>query len=190
MGTLSVMASLDVSEPSPVFAVSSNDFAVGMKTSHVDESIKPYEEVSGDIKGILYQEEQRKRLADYEENLKNKAQLVINDNELFTSPVVSEDEEPEQEIVIEEASEDVKPEVKEEVKSEDVKAEPEVKEEAKTEEVKTEIKSEDSAPVVEAVKEETAEEVKADEPKTETPAVEEAKEELKEEVKSEDSAQQ
>ena len=188
MGTLSVMASLDVSEPSPVFAVSSNDFAVGMKTSHVDESIKPYEEVSGDIKGILYQEEQRKRLADYEENLKNKAQLVINDNELFTSPVVSEDEEPEQEIVIEEASEDVKPEVKEEVKSEDVKAEPEVKEEAKTEEVKTEIKSEDSAPVVEAVKEETVEEVKADEPKTETPAVEEAKEELKEEVKSEDSA--
>lgn len=213
MGTLGVMASLDVSEPSPVFTPSSTDFAVGMKTSHVEEATRPYDEVSGDIKELLRQEEQRKRLADYEEVLKNKAVLVINDNELFTSPVVSEDKEPEQEIVIEKASEDVKEEAKsEDVKaietvstvSEEVKAEvkEDVKEEAKSgdikpegtpvkEEPKEEIKSEDVAPVAEVkeVKEEAKpeaevkDEPKNEEAKPEVKAVEEVKVPEAEEVK-------
>ena len=200
MGTLNILASLDIAEPSEVFSVSSSDFAVGMKVSHVDETTKLYDEVSGDIKALLTQEEQRKRLAEYEETLKAKANLVINDAELFASKAVSPDEEPEPEpeIIIDEVSEDVEPEtVVEESKTEETPAadekEPEVKndevkeeiksedlpavEEAKTEE--PEVKSEDTAPVEaveEAVEETTpAEEVKEVEAKSEdVPAVEPA----------------
>ncbi|MBR2208943.1 MAG: SurA N-terminal domain-containing protein [Synergistaceae bacterium] len=205
LGTLSVLASLDISEPSEVFSVSSSDFAVGLKASHVDQSTRPYGEVSGDIKALLTQEEQRKRLADYEENLRTKAQVVINDEELFTSKKVSADEEAAPEIVIEDVKdEEVKPEEKSEKTEEPANVEPveEVKEEteAKPEEAKEEVKAEETpAPVeveaekTEEVKEESpvveaAPEVKAEEVKDETPT-EEPKEENKEEAKPEAEAE-
>ena len=204
LGTLSVLASLDISEPSEVFSVSSSDFAVGLKASHVDQSTRPYGEVSGDIKALLTQEEQRKRLADYEESLRTKAQVVINDEELFTSKKVSADEEAAGEIVIEDVKdEEVKPEEKSEKTEEAANVEPveEVKEETEAgPEAKEEVKAEETpAPVeveaekTEEVKEESpvveaAGEVKAEEVKDETPT-EEPKEENKEEAKPEAEAE-
>lgn len=90
-GTLSVLASLDVGEVSPVFEVASKDYAVAVKASHVEAGTTPYSEVSGDIRTLLTQQEQRNRLAAYESSLRQKANVVINDNELFASTVTSQD---------------------------------------------------------------------------------------------------
>lgn len=194
MGTLSVLDSLDIAEPSKVFEVSSTDFGVGLKASRVEETTRPYSEVSGDIKSLLTQEEQRKRLADYEETLRTKAQLVINDKDLFESKKVSADEAPAPAIEIEEVKEDSKPEVKAEekvetpapaaeTKTEEVKPAEEVKEpETKQEEVKAE---ETPAPVEEAKEEAKNEEAVSSE-KTETP--EPATETKTDEVKGETPA--
>ena len=176
-GTMSVLASLDISTPSEVFSVSSSDFAVGLKTSRVDKTTRPYSEVSSDIKNLLTQEEQRKRLAEYEESLRTKAQVVINDESLFAKPEVSKDEAPAPENSVEE----VKTEEKVEEKTETPKTEvTEVKEEIKSEETKTEVP---------AASEEVKEEVK--EEKTESPAVEakEAKTESKDEEPKEEKVE-
>ena len=155
-GTLSVLASIDVGKVSPVFAVSSEDFAVAVKTEHVDASVRPYSEVSGDIKNLLTGQEERKKLEDYQKYLLGRAQLVINDQELFARPAVSEDKAP--------AVEEVIPELAE---TEPVSAEPKAEEEAKpveTPAVVEETKTETETPAVEETKTET-----------ETPAVEEVK---------------
>ena len=94
-GALSVLASLDVGQPSPVFTMSSGDYAVAMKTAHVDDSVTPYEEVSGDIRTLLTTQEERNRLTAYQTSLREKANVVINDQELFARPAVSEDNTPE-----------------------------------------------------------------------------------------------
>ena len=184
-GTLSVMASVDVGQPSEVFSVSSSDFAVGLKTSHVDASVSPYEEVSADIKNMLTNQEQRKRLSDYEASLRNKAQLVINDQELFTSPAVSVDETPsiipEPTIEIIEESEDVK---LEEAKPEEPATEATTAEEPKPEETSTE-ENKPEETVTEAVK---PEEASTEEAKIEETPAEETKPEATEEVKVEETA--
>ena len=120
MGILSPLASLDVGEVSPVFMVSSNDYAVAVKTEHRESSVRPYDEVSADIKGLLTQQDERQKLADYETYLKGRAQVVVHDQEIFARPAVSEDAG----VVVE----DVIPELAELEKSAD--AEPEAKPEA------------------------------------------------------------
>ena len=176
-GTFSALASLDLEKPSEVFTLSSSDFGVAMKTSHVDASVSPYDEVSSDIRTVLTQQEERTRLSNYQESLLAKANVVINDKELFASPEPeSKDTAPE--FVIEDItevsaepeikSEEVKPEVKEEVKAEEpVSAEPtpEVKE---SEEVKAEEPV--SAEPTPEVKE--PEEVKTEEPVSAEPTPE------------------
>ena len=203
MGTLNVLASLDIAQPSPVFSVSSFDYAVGLKTSHVDETVTPYNEVSADIKTMLTQQEQRKRLNDYEADLRGKAQLVINDEALFAkpqaevspeiTPEVTIEEVPESEDVVEEAKEEAKSETETETESKDeaaVTVTPEITvEEAKEEEAA--VKSEDKAEVIaEEIKEEVKEEeVEVKETEKEEAAETEIKEETKEEIqesKSED----
>ncbi len=104
-GTLNVLASLDVGKVSPVFSVTSSDFAVAMKTEHVDASVSPYAEVSGDIKTMLTNQEERARLNAYQQSLLKSAQLVIHDKELFARPAVSEDPAPAVEDVIPELAE-------------------------------------------------------------------------------------
>ncbi len=208
-GAFSVLSSLDVGVVSPVFEVTSFDFAVGLKTQHVDASVTPYDEVSADIKALLTQQEQRNRVAAYETSLINKAQVVINDESLFarnavTSPdvtipeltiddiaEVSADTKTESEeetvpaIVSDEVKEEepkpepVKEEAKEEVKSEDVKAEPEAKPEDKTSSTDIETASEEPKP-----KEVTEPEAKTDEPAKEEAKSEDVKAEP--EVKPED----
>ena len=184
-GTLTALNSVDISEPTPVFAVASEDYAVAIKASHVDESVTPYEEVSADIKTLLTQQEQRKRLSDYEEELKSKANLVINDQELFARPEVSADETPQfslDDIKIEEVSSD------EEAKSEDTTPATEVVE--VKEETPEEPKSEDVPAVVEAEEvenPETVEEVKAEAPAV-VETVETVEPEKVEEAKTEEKA--
>ncbi|MBQ6774507.1 MAG: SurA N-terminal domain-containing protein [Synergistaceae bacterium] len=122
-GMLSVLASVDIGKISPVINISSTDFAVALKTEHVDASLTPYNEVSADIKAMLRNQEERKRLSDFEAELMSKAQVVINDKSLFARPVVSQDNkpEPEQEFEIteiEEVSEDSEPESESESESE------------------------------------------------------------------------
>ena len=113
-GTLGVLASLDIGTVSPVFEISSGDFAVAMKASHVEAGSTPYDEVSGDIKTLLTQQEERNRLSAYEESLRQKANVVINDEELFASPAVSHDNAQSGDVlplmIVEETSDDEKPE--------------------------------------------------------------------------------
>lgn len=104
-GTLNVMASLDVGTVSPVFSVTSFDYAVGLKTEHVDETVSAYDEVSADIRNMLTSQEERRRLAEYQTTLRNAAQVVINDQELFARAVVSEEPAPLVEDVIPELAE-------------------------------------------------------------------------------------
>ncbi len=107
-GFLSVLDSLDIGQVSPVFSVSSDDFAVALKTEHVAASVTPYNEVSADIKSTLRNQEERRRLTDYQAELMSKAQVVINDKSLFERPVVSEDKKAEEvspEFVVEEVKE-------------------------------------------------------------------------------------
>ena len=153
------MASLDIGEVSPVFSLTSGDYTVGVKTEVVSESYRPYDEVSGDIKTLLTQQEERVRLQAFYKSLTDKAQVEIFDTSLFPQPT---SDEPEPEVEAEEPEAASEPEVKEEPKpeAEEPKAEAEVKaEEVKTEEVKTE-EPKSGAEV-------KAEEVKTEEPKTE-----------------------
>ena len=170
MGTLSILASLDVNEVSPVFTIASEDYAVAVKTSHVEESVRPYEEVSGDIKTLLTQQEQRQRLADYEEALKAKANVVINDKDLFARPEVSADETPQfsiDDITIEEVSSDTSN--TEEATTEDKQESTETAENVEA----TVTPTEEPAKTEEPEKVETVEEVKEVAPVVETVETEE-----------------
>ena len=152
-GFLSVLASLDIGQISPVFSPSSGDFAVAVKTSHVDETLTPYNEVSADIKAMLRNQEERKRLSEFEAELMNKAQVVVNDKSLFARPEVSEDKKPEEvsepefEITeIKEVSDDSENEQEIEI----TETEPESEDEA---EVEAEAESEDEAQEIEITEE-------------------------------------
>ena len=153
-GALSILASLDIKQPSPVFSMSSDDFTIAMKTEHYDTSVRPYNEVSGDIKALLTQQEERRRLNDYQTSLRNKAQVIINDESLFASPVVSEDNTPEldYDITVEEVSEDLELQSSEPVPDAEPVESPAkdseiISPEVKPEEIAESAKSDDVAPV-------------------------------------------
>ncbi|MBQ9903798.1 MAG: SurA N-terminal domain-containing protein [Synergistaceae bacterium] len=165
-GTLSVLDSLDVGTLSPVFEVASGDYAVAVKAAHVEAGTTPYDEVSGDIRILLTQQEERNRLAAYQDSLMKKANVVINDTELFASEHDHEHEDESGDVLpvmtIEEVSEDETPEeVSEVVKSEDVET---AEESADVPAVETETK--EASDDVSAVETEIAEE------STDVPAVE------------------
>ncbi len=82
-GMFAPLASLDVGVVSPVFQISSDDYAVGMKVEHVMESIRDYNSVSADVKLVLREQETRQRLANFQKELMDKAQIVIHDASLF-----------------------------------------------------------------------------------------------------------
>ena len=87
------LASLDVGEVSPVFPLSSagdapasSDYAVGLKVEHVAESVRSYDDVSADIRLMLREQETRQRLAAFQNELMEKAQVVVYDTSLFPQP--------------------------------------------------------------------------------------------------------
>ena len=217
-GAFSVLASLDVGEVSPVFEVTSSDFAVGLKTQRVEATVTPYDEVSNDIHTLLTQQEQRNRLAAYEASLRNKAQVTINDESLFARKAVTSPDETMPELAVDdiaEISSDTKTESKEatapaivieEVKDEEVKpatetASEEVKAEAVNEAVndvkpeeteqkaEVEVKPEETKQEAEPAKEESSSEVKAEEAKAETSNAA-VNEEVKAEVPAEAQAEE
>ena len=179
-GVFQSLASLDVGQVSDVFEVSSEDFAVGMKAEHVDETITPFDDVSADIISVLTQQEQSKRISDYEASLLAKAELLVNDPSLFEKAPTSDDVagESESEPEIEEVAE-----VEAEPESGDVAA----ASETATPEVSTEpeaAKSEVES-VPEAVKHEAATPEVVTEPEAAKPEVESAPEAVKTEAESE-----
>ncbi|MCR5347462.1 MAG: SurA N-terminal domain-containing protein [Fretibacterium sp.] len=89
-GAFSPMASLDVGQVSPVFSMSSDDFALGLKTEHRQESVRSYDEVSGDIRVMLREQELQQRTTDFQRRLRENAEVEIYDTSLFPKPV-SED---------------------------------------------------------------------------------------------------
>lgn len=201
-GAFSVLSSLDVGEISPVFEVTSSDFAVGLKTSHVEATVTPYDEVSSDIRTLLTQQEQRNRLAAYEASLRNKANVVINDESLFARNTVTSSDETIPELAAEdiiEISADTKTESEKESESKEEKAPAIVIEEVKEEETETETASEEVKPEeskqetetpAEPVKEESSSEVKADEAKTEESKAEAPAEAKLEETKTEETVKE
>ena len=214
-GAFSVLASLDVGEISPVFEVTSFDFAVGLKTEHVDATVTPYDEVSADIRTLLTQQEQRNRLAAWQESLRNKAQVTINDESLFARNAVTSPDEMIPELTVDdipEVTSDAKTEsekeseskdanvpaiVIEEIEEEDEPASDEVKAEpaeVKSEETKADEPVKDNAkpdeaktdePAKDEAKSEVPAEVKADNAKTEVPAEVKSEETVKEDAKAE-----
>ena len=82
-GMFAPLASLDVGEVSPVFPISSNDFAVGLKVGHTDEQVRPYDDVSADIRLMLREQELRQRRDAFQSELMEKAQIVVYDTSLF-----------------------------------------------------------------------------------------------------------
>ena len=82
-GALAELASLDVGAVSPVFSATSGDFSVAVKTELVSESIRPYEDVSSDVRAFLRSQDERRKLNDYEADLMAKAEVVIYDASLF-----------------------------------------------------------------------------------------------------------
>ena len=85
-GMFSPLASLDVGQVSTVFPISSDDFAVGLKVEHVEESVRSYDTVSADIRVMLREQETQQRLAAFQRELMEKAQLVVYDTSLFPQP--------------------------------------------------------------------------------------------------------
>lgn len=203
-GAFSVLSSLDVGEVSPVFEVTSFDFAVGLKTEHVDATVTPYDEVSADIRTLLTQQEQRNRLTAWQESLRNKAQVTINDESLFARNAVTSPDETIPELAVDdipEVTSDAKTEsgkeskdanvpaiVIEEIEEEDEPASDEVKPEPA--EVKTEVKADEAKsdePAKDEAKAEAPVEAKADEPAKVEAKPEEAKADEPAEVKAEDA---
>ncbi|MDR1621166.1 MAG: SurA N-terminal domain-containing protein [Synergistaceae bacterium] len=82
-GYLAPMKSLDLGAVSPVFQISSDDFAVGVKNEAVNEKFSPYDEVSADIRMLLQQQKERTALTNFGQGLLSRARIVIRDPSLF-----------------------------------------------------------------------------------------------------------
>ena len=178
-GRLSEVESLDVGLPSEIMVMASDDYAIVLKDEHFDAETKPYDEVSDDVRTTLIQQEENRRITDYQNRLISKAQVVINDTELFARPVVHEDNAPAVEDVIPELSPaltSAEPEAEE--ASEAVSAEPEAPAVEEAKPVETEAPATTETPAIAEIPAavEEAKPAETEAPATETPAaVEEAK---------------
>ncbi|NLL37853.1 MAG: hypothetical protein GX256_10100 [Fretibacterium sp.] len=85
-GALAPMKDLKINEVSPVLEITSDDFAVGLKLEALDERTAPYDEVSADIRVLLRQQKEREHISRFNEELLQKAQVVIHDPSLFPQP--------------------------------------------------------------------------------------------------------
>jgi hypothetical protein len=82
-GVFAPMQSDDIGTVSAVFELASDDFAVGVKTEAVEETVSSYEEVSADIRAILQQQKEREALNAFSQSLLRRARVVILDSSLF-----------------------------------------------------------------------------------------------------------
>ena len=82
---LAPMKSLDIGVASPVFELSSEDFAVGVKDEKVEEQVSALDEVSADIRGLLLRQKESSALNNFNQELLGRAKIVIHDPSLFPS---------------------------------------------------------------------------------------------------------
>lgn len=184
-GPLMPLLSLDIGEISPIFSISSGDYSLGLKESRVSESITPYDEVSGDIKLLLRQQQERVKLQEFQNSLMEKAQIAIYDTSLFPQPssddstagdeeeFIIDDENAEDEATSDEVKEIEEIEEIEKIEETEEVAEPEATPEEKIDEAVEPELEEETEPVektVEAQPEEKPEDIveAAPEEKTET----------------------
>lgn len=80
---LAPMKELKLNEVSPVFEITSDDFAVGVKVEAVEEKITSYDEVSADIRALVQQQKEREAMNAFSEGLLSRAKIVIHDESLF-----------------------------------------------------------------------------------------------------------
>jgi hypothetical protein len=80
---MAVMPFLKEGEVSPVMEIASDDLMIAVKRGKVEEKTALFEEVSGDVKGILMEEKARKAQSDFFQGLKERAVVVIHDESLF-----------------------------------------------------------------------------------------------------------
>lgn len=84
------LISLDLNVPSPVIEVESDDYMVAVKRSVEEAGAIPFDEVSADLRAMMQQQEEQAAFSRYQQELVSRAQVVIEDHELFPAPV-SED---------------------------------------------------------------------------------------------------
>ncbi len=82
-GRMAAMKDLKINDISPVFEISSDDFAVGVKVEAVEEKTTPYQEVSGDLRALLQQQKESQAMEAFSQGLLSRAKIVIHDESLF-----------------------------------------------------------------------------------------------------------
>lgn len=82
-GRMAAMKDLKINDVSPVFDISSDDVAVGVKVEAVEEKTTPYNEVSGDIRTLLHQQKESQAMEAFSQGLLSRAKIVIHDDSLF-----------------------------------------------------------------------------------------------------------
>jgi len=85
-GLLLPMKPLDIGVVSPVFEMTNDEFAVGVKSERIEETFTPFDEVSDDIRAFLHQQKWREALSNFTSGLLSRANIVILDPSLFQVP--------------------------------------------------------------------------------------------------------
>jgi len=99
-GFLLPMRYTELGAVSPIFEVASNDYAVGIKSERIGETVTAYDEVSADIRSVLQQQKEREAVGNFRLGLLSRANVVILDPDLFQSreadfqPVTEEPDNP------------------------------------------------------------------------------------------------
>ena len=92
---LSYMITLDIGEVGHVTEVGSNDYLVAIKRGDREASVAPFEEVSGDIRMMLEQQQQRSAFEEFRNDMISRAVVEIYDHSLFPDPATADaPEEP------------------------------------------------------------------------------------------------
>ena len=90
--SLAPLADLPLGKVSAPLEITSSDIMVAIKREKVEEKTTPYDEVSGDVKGLLGEEKKREAQAKFFKDLENRTSIVIVDTELFPKAEETADE--------------------------------------------------------------------------------------------------
>ena len=85
-GKLAQLADLEAGKPSDPIEIGSSDLFVTVKREKVAERTAPFEEVSGDVKGVVLGEKQRDAQTAFFKNLRDRVSVVIHDQAIFPKP--------------------------------------------------------------------------------------------------------
>jgi len=80
---------------SPVIEASADDYLLFVKRGHVDESYTPFEEVSGDLKEMVFNQKKQQAQQKFFVQIRDKTNVEILDESLFPAEASEKVEEPE-----------------------------------------------------------------------------------------------